>query len=154
MYLILSSGTPAVGSCRPSSLRAGDLDSGVPQGGIFSPLLFYVYINLLTLELLYPYHLYADDQQLYAQSKVEDILIPIQKVNKDLDTINVWSQIFGLTVNPTKYQAIVVGKHRLMSRVDTNTLSAVTFNGITILVCNSVKDLNFHLNCTLYLSTP
>lgn len=37
-----------------------NLDSGVPQGGILSPLLFYIFINLITQNLQCTYHLYAD----------------------------------------------------------------------------------------------
>ncbi|TLM45811.1 hypothetical protein FEC26_18970, partial [Acinetobacter baumannii] len=48
-----------------------DLHSGVPQGGILSPLLFSIFINLITDNLQCAYHLYADDLQLYAQAGVE-----------------------------------------------------------------------------------
>lgn len=126
-----------------------ELDSGVPQGGILSPLLFSVYINLLTLELHCAYHLYADDLQLYSQAKLEDISLAIDMVNRDLESINTWSKRFGLTVNPLKCQAIIVGSPRLMSRIDTETLPAITFNGTTIPICETVKDLGLHLDCTL-----
>lgn len=67
---------------------------------------------------------------------------------RDLQTINEWSNRFELSVNPTKYQAIVVGSHRLMTRLDIGTLPAIIFNGTLIPVCRSVKDLGLHIDCT------
>lgn len=61
---------------------------GVPQGYIVSPLLFSIFINLITQQLHYAYHLYADDLQLYTQLSVGDISYVIEKVNNDFDVIS------------------------------------------------------------------
>ncbi|KAG6439065.1 hypothetical protein O3G_MSEX000456, partial [Manduca sexta] len=54
-----------------SSSSWRDIDRGVPQGGILSPLLFSIFINLLTQNLQCAYHLYADDLQIYSQEQVD-----------------------------------------------------------------------------------
>lgn len=50
-----------------------DHHTGVPQGGILSPLLFSIFIDLDTRHLQCTYYLYADDLQVYTRSKVKDI---------------------------------------------------------------------------------
>ncbi|KAA5588071.1 hypothetical protein F3G61_31570, partial [Pseudomonas aeruginosa] len=95
-----------------SSSSWRDLDTGVPQGGILSPLLFSLFINLITQSLQCSYHLYADDLQLYSQATVDCVSEAVRRVNGDLEAICDWSGRFGLTVNPTKCPAIIIGSPR------------------------------------------
>ncbi|CAK1600393.1 unnamed protein product [Parnassius mnemosyne] len=94
------------------------LSAGVPQGGILSPLLFSVFINLITPHIRRSYHLYADDLQIYAQAEVAFIDDVIEKLNCDLNCISNWSNRFGIRVNPSKCQAIVVGSSRRLTKID------------------------------------
>ncbi|XP_050558188.1 uncharacterized protein LOC126912056 [Spodoptera frugiperda] len=93
------------------------LAAGVPQGGILSPLLFSIFINFITHNLQCAYHLYADDLQIYTRARPEDLSIAIDNLNKDLEAVSRWSDRFGVAVNPTKCQAIIIGSSRMMSRV-------------------------------------
>ncbi|CAK1581557.1 unnamed protein product [Parnassius mnemosyne] len=141
---------------RQQSVRIGesasswcDINAGVPQGGILSPLLFSVFINLITHNLQCAYHLYADDLQLYAQANVDCLSVAVDMVNKDLEHIKSWSDRFGLSVNPSKCQAIILGSHRTIKKVDTTALPAIIFNGSVLGLCSSVKDLGLNIDSTL-----
>lgn len=126
-----------------------NLESGVPQGGVLSPLLFSIFINFLTPELRCAFHLYADDLQLYAQTDVDHISDAITKLNNDLKSIKNWSDRFGLAVNPTKCQALIVGSHRNMSKISNFKLPPVVFNDIIIPFSRNVKNLGLHIDTTL-----
>lgn len=45
----------------------------------------------------------------YINTYVEDIAQAVDKLNKDPEFIPTWALKFGLTVNPNKCQAIIVG---------------------------------------------
>ncbi|CAG9138106.1 unnamed protein product [Plutella xylostella] len=117
-----------------------DLSAGVPQGGILSPLLFSIFIDLVSSSLLCSYHLYADDLQLYCQVKPEDLVSAINQLNGDLNSILDWSNRFGILVNPVKCQAIIVGSSQLISNHDLNSAPLV-FDGCNIPFSSTVKDL-------------
>jgi hypothetical protein len=126
-----------------------DLATGVPQGGILSPLLFSIFINFITPELRCSYHLYADDLQLYDHCNVSDLSVIINKLNLDLLHIQRWSEKFGLFVNPSKCQAIVIGSPQQLGKLNFNSIPAVEFNGTPIPYSKSVKDLGVYLDNTL-----
>lgn len=132
-----------------SSSSWRDLDTGVPQGGILSPLLFSLFINLITQSLQCSYHLYADDLQLYSQATVDCVSEAVRRVNGDLEAICDWSGRFGLTVNPTKCQAIIIGSPRLLGRLDFSSLPPVTYNGAIIPLSPSVKNLGLYMDSRL-----
>ncbi|CAG9135534.1 unnamed protein product [Plutella xylostella] len=117
-----------------------DLSAGVPQGGILSPLLFSIFIDLVSSSLLCSYHLYADDLQLYCQVKPEDLVSAINQLNGDLNSILDWSNRFGILVNPVKCQAIIIGSSQLISNHDLNSAPLV-FDGCNIPFSSTVKDL-------------
>ena len=122
------------------------VSAGVPQGGVLSPLLFSVFINTIARTIEHSqYHLYADDLQLYSTSKVSDLLETIRKMSLDLDSIRLWTERYGLLVNPAKTQIMLVGSSRNLSLIDQHTLPPVTFNSLPLPYCSTVKNLGLHI---------
>lgn len=126
-----------------------NLSSGVPQGGILSPILFSIFINSLTRLLGCSYHLYADDLQIYTHADVTDISSAVNAINSDLLSVSNWSRRFGIKINPGKCQAIIVGSPRQMAKVNVDSVPPVTFEGQIIAYCSSVKDLGIYIDSTL-----
>ena len=115
--------------------------AGVPQGGVLPPLLFSIFINTICLKISSLYHLYADDLQIYAQGTLTELPNTIQKINDDLKQISVWSKHFGLTINPLKSQAIVIGSPRLLSKINLSHISTILIDGTSIPFRESVRNL-------------
>ncbi|CAG9137853.1 unnamed protein product [Plutella xylostella] len=136
--------------CGPSDISDwADLSAGVPQGGILSPLLFSTFINLVTSNLLCSYHLYADDLQIYNQVKLDDLDAGIAGINSDLEEILRWSRSFGISVNPSKCQAIIVGGSRLLSGLDYAAVPPVKFDGRVVPFSATVNDLGLIIDQNL-----
>ncbi|KAL0851590.1 hypothetical protein ABMA28_007372 [Loxostege sticticalis] len=130
-----------------------DLTSGVPQGGVLSPLLFAIFINSITHNLTSSFHLYADDLQIYSQGRLEDLSSVVEIVNHDLGRILDWSKSFGLKVNPTKTQVIIVGSSRQIARIDWPALQPITFDGVQIPFSSTVKNLGIYMDSALTWTT-
>lgn len=118
-----------------------DLTAGVPQGGVLSPLLFAIFINSISQTLTSSYHLYADDLQIYTQASINDLSGAIADINSDLMRILAWSKSFGLSMNPKKTQAIIIGSSRMISKINWSGLPQVVFDDIPISFNDSVKNL-------------
>lgn len=118
-----------------------DIAAGVPQGGILSPLLFAIFINSISQHLSSSFHLYADDLQIYTQAPLGQLHDAIEATNTDLKHIRDWSRSFGLTINPTKTQTIIIGSSRMISKIDWFHLPQVVFEGIPIPFSETVKNL-------------
>ncbi len=123
--------------------------AGVPQGGVLSPLLFAIFINSISYQLSSSYHLYADDLQIYCQAPLSGISDAIATINCDLARIVDWSTKYGLQVNPTQTQAIIVGSSGMMSKIDWTLLPQVSFNNNLIPYMDHVKNVGIHIDKTL-----
>lgn len=94
-------------------------------------------------------HLYADDLQIYTQAPLVQLHTAIDTINKDLECISNWSKSYGLNINPLKTQAIVIGSSRMISKIDWFCLPQVIFDGNTISLSKTVKNLGVYLDSHL-----
>lgn len=141
---------------RSQCIRAKDklssycrLSAGVPQGGVLSPLLFSIFINTVTNLLSLPYHLYADDFQLYVSTSVEQIAEAVERLNSELNVVCGWSKDHGLLVNASKSQIIVIGNSRQISKLDYPSLPPVIFDGSALPYSHTVKNLGIIMDSNL-----
>ena len=88
--------------------------AGVPQGSVFVPLLFLLYVNDIADNLLRLTRLFADDTSLSYSSQnpytIEDVM------NSDLESISIYGRLF-----PGTYI------HRRTNDIDTANWSSINF---------------------------
>jgi len=80
------------------------LKTGVPQGSVFGPLLFLIYVNDIADSLLSVTRLFADDISLAISSK--DITHIESTLNKDLNELNLGSKQWLINFNPAKTEVL------------------------------------------------
>ena len=80
--------------------------SGVPQGSVCGPLLFVLYINDLPDTCACQVRLFADDTKIYTRSDSEEGTKALQK---DLDSLQLWSDNWLLRFHPEKYHVLKLG---------------------------------------------
>ena len=116
--------------------------SGVPQGSILGPLLFLIYINDLTDNIISNIKLYADDSSLFA--RVRDVNTTHDQLMTDLDSITKWANDWKMKFNPEiSKQAIEVifsAKYKKASH------PLLDFNGIPVARESSTKHLGITLD--------
>ena len=79
--------------------REVPVKSGVPQGTVLGPLMFLLYINDIDTDILSTIRLFADDCIIYRAIDSEH---DSQYLQKDLDTILHWAEIWQMKLNIDK----------------------------------------------------
>ena len=99
-----------------------NVSAGVPQGSMFGPLLFLIYINDLTEDFSTNAKLFADDTCLF--SVIHDIQTSANNLNKDLERISNWTTQWKMNFNPdtTKQAREVIFSRKLKK----NSSSSIT----------------------------
>lgn len=126
------------------------LRRGIPQGSTLSALLFSLFINRLSESIHFcKYMLYADDVQIYLHGTQAEIYEMVNKVNSDLQTISIWCNEHGLSLNLNKCQAMLIGNSRVTDKVKEFGLPRVTLNDVALPYVKSVKSLGVIIEDTL-----
>lgn len=87
-----------------------NVKAGVPQGSVLRPLLFLIYVNYITDNLLSITRLFADDTSLaFTISNVKDLE---GILNHDLREISKWSRKWLVSFNPDKTEVLYFGNQR------------------------------------------
>ena len=111
----------------------------MPQGTVFRPLLFLVYINDIAKHLLSLTRLFADDSSLfYAVAHIADLAVII---NHDLQLLTKWARQWLVTFNPLKTEAVLF-------TVKIDFFSQLVFDNIPI----KFVDIHKHLAVTLSIT--
>ena len=74
------------------------IESGVPQGSVFGPLLFLIYINDLERNIKSNIIFFADDTSLFSTAKSP--VISAEDLNHDLAIIHQWGHQWKMEFNP------------------------------------------------------
>ena len=93
-----------------------NINAGVPQGSVLGPLLFLIYINDLTNELISNPFIYADDTMLF--EVVENVDVSAANLNDDLNRISHWSNKWLVTMNPSKCRSLVFSLKRVKKELN------------------------------------
>ena len=122
-----------------------NVTAGVPQGSVFGPLLFLIYINDLPDEITSSCKIFADDTSLF--SKIENKSYSNFQLNKDLETIIKWAFQWKMLFNPDPVkQAIEVCFSHKWDKV---VYPPLQFNNNDVQSANSQKHLGLVLDSKL-----
>ena len=118
------------------------IKNGVPQGSILGPLLFLVLVSDIYKAIKNgKYHMYADDTQAYYHCSVSSILSCIDKINSDLQNIQLYSDSNCLQLNTAKSNYIIIGSRFNLNKLKTKEIPPIVLNGQVIERKHCVKNL-------------
>ena len=96
------------------------LRSGVPQGSILGPTLFFLFINDLSLTWKNKNGLFADDATFYASaSTLTDVQVKLQR---DVSKMVTWTKDHGMATHPEKTKYMIIGTRQKLSRCEESAL--------------------------------
>ena len=119
--------------------------SGVPQGSVLGPLLFFIYINDLERNIKSNIKIFADDTMLF--SVVKDPAISADNLNHDLGIIQQWAHQWKMEFNPdpTKQATEVL----FSCKKSSPNHPQLIFNGISVAKVKDQKHLGLILDSSL-----
>ena len=90
--------------------------------------------------------LFVDDAQGFLHCFAEDINHAIQKANADSEALVGWSSDHGVSLNPAKTLAIVVGSRHNLNKINSMTLQPIIVGGHIIPLTDCVKSLGLTIS--------
>ena len=87
--------------------------SAVPQGTVLGPILFLIYINDISRNIISNTKLFADDMKLYRLLRdrlLRDTKKDVEELQKDLIRLESWSYVWQLKFNTDKCEAMRIFK--------------------------------------------
>ena len=85
------------------------VSSGVPQGSVLGPILFFLYINDLPDHIHYQVRLFADGTAVYLAVQGQEDSATLQN---DLNKLQEWEQLWDMEFNPSKRQVLHIARSR------------------------------------------
>ncbi|KAK6764801.1 hypothetical protein RB195_024937 [Necator americanus] len=124
--------------------------SGVPQGGVLSPLLFLIYTidlpNVIRTSSHVSVQMYADDIKIYGIYDDENYLEVRNALQTSLAKMSDWASKWDLRINHDKSLVMHIGK---------GNVAEYSMNGVALKICKSVRDLgifvDYNLNFTEHI---
>ena len=86
-----------------------DVTRGIPQGSVLGPILFVIYINDMPECVDAVAYLFADDTKQYKEIKREE---DSEKLQKDLDSLQKWSDTWLLKFHSNKCKVMTVSSKK------------------------------------------
>ena len=115
--------------------------SGVPQGTVLGPILFLIYINDISRNIMSSTKRFADDMKLYRL--LRDTKEDVEELQKDLIRLESWSHVWQLKFNTDKCEAMRISKK--------NDYSSPQYHlcGNQLKAVSEVKDLGIYITSNL-----
>ena len=113
--------------------------SGVPQGTVLGPLLFFLYINDISSDIVSEIRLFADDCVCYREIKDEEDTIKLQR---DIDRLGSWARKWGMRFQPVKCNMMQLTRKRIkkihasytLEGTDLENVESIKYLGVTITI--------------------
>ena len=113
--------------------------SGIPQGSVLGPLLFVIFINDLPNNVSSNVFLYADDTKIFNTIKSDD---DVQILQKDLDNLEEWSNVWLLKFHPEKCKHMRIGRK-------SDSTATYTLQGHNLETTHEEKDIGVKIDDNL-----
>ena len=139
--------------CQNSFSDVYEVPSSVPQGSVLGPILFNLYTADLAIELQklsnISFQLYADDIKIYNCYNSYDNQNEQASLQRAVDTVNRWSELWQLPLSANKCQVLYLGKNnsKMDYSIGTTTLRKVSEVRDLGFIIDRKLDFSKHVKC-------